>query len=255
VAKSFRANSATRGTSLIVLPGKEGPAAKARAFVPGANDYPVTLPGPVEPAARARCRPRAYLSMGRAMQQLVESTGSTSSELATIREKADNITQVVTTTTQVADQTNLLSTNAASEAEKAGEHGRGFRVVAREIRRLAGQTAVATLDIGSMVRLTQDAVPAGVLQTDQFGDEVRPGHLPRRRAARRPQGGGKPQRAVAAAVGTQPAARGQRLGGAGAGRAAPWPGRTGAQIACPGRQGLLQHREQKRRPELPLVRG
>ena len=61
---------------------------------------------------------------GRTMQQLVESTGSTSSKLATIREKADTITQVVTTT-QVAGQTSLLSTNAASEAEKAGEHGRG----------------------------------------------------------------------------------------------------------------------------------
>jgi hypothetical protein len=58
------------------------------------------------------------------MRQPVESAGSISSELATIREKADNITQVVTTITQVADQTNLLSINAASAAEKAGEYGR-----------------------------------------------------------------------------------------------------------------------------------
>ena len=113
--------------------------------------------------------------MGRTMQQLVESTGSISSKLAVIREKADNITQVVTTITQVAGRTNLLSTNAASKAEKAGEHGRGFLVVAREIRRLADQTAVATLDIESRVRLTQGAVPAGALQTDQSGEEVRPG--------------------------------------------------------------------------------
>jgi methyl-accepting chemotaxis protein WspA len=46
--------------------------------------------------------------------------------VVTIREKADSITEVVTTITEVADQTNLLSTNAASEAEKAGEHGRGL---------------------------------------------------------------------------------------------------------------------------------
>jgi hypothetical protein len=59
------------------------------------------------------------------MQQLVGSAGSTSPKLAVIREKADNITQVVTTTTQAAGQTNLLSTKAAIEAEKAGEHGRG----------------------------------------------------------------------------------------------------------------------------------
>ena len=110
------------------------------------------------------------------MRQLVESAGSISSELATIREKADNITQVVTTT-RVAGQTNLLSTDAASEAEKAGEHGRGPLVVAREARRLADQTAGATLDIENMVRLMQDAVSAGVMQMDKFGDEVRSGHL------------------------------------------------------------------------------
>ena len=109
------------------------------------------------------------------MQQLVESTGSISSKLATIREKADSITQVVTTITQVADQTNLLSINAASEAEKAAEYGRGFLVVAREIRRLADQTAVATLDIENRVRLMRGAVSAGVLQTDKFGEEVRCG--------------------------------------------------------------------------------
>ena len=113
--------------------------------------------------------------MGRAMRQLVESTGSISSKLAVIREKADNITQVVTTITKVADQTNLLSINAAIEAEKAGEYGRGFLVVAREIRRLADQTAVATLDIESMVRLMQDAVSAGVMQMDKFSEEVRSG--------------------------------------------------------------------------------
>jgi hypothetical protein len=50
-------------------------------------------------------------------------------------------------------------------------------VVAREARRLAGQTAVATLDIESRVRLVQGAVPAGALQTDQFGEEVHSGHL------------------------------------------------------------------------------
>jgi len=81
----------------------------------------------------------------------------------------------VTTITKVADQTNLLSINAAIEAEKAGEYGRGFLVVAREIRRLADQTAVATLDIETMVRQMQDAVSAGVMQMDKFADEVRSG--------------------------------------------------------------------------------
>src|SRR4029077_12542563 len=87
----------------------------------------------------------------------------------------ENINLVVSTITKVADQTNLLSINAAIEAEKAGEYGRGFLVVAREIRRLADQTAVATLDIESMVRHMQDAVSAGVMQMDKFSGEVRQG--------------------------------------------------------------------------------
>jgi len=113
--------------------------------------------------------------MAAEMKQLVESTTSVSTRLGSIREKADSINAVVTTITKVADQTNLLSINAAIEAEKAGEYGRGFLVVAREIRRLADQTAVATLDIETMVRHMQDAVSAGVMQMDKFADEVRSG--------------------------------------------------------------------------------
>jgi methyl-accepting chemotaxis protein WspA len=113
--------------------------------------------------------------MAAEMRQLVESTASVSAKLGMIREKADRINAVVTTITKVADQTNLLSINAAIEAEKAGEYGRGFLVVAREIRRLADQTAVATLDIETMVRQMQDAVSAGVMQMDKFADEVRSG--------------------------------------------------------------------------------
>lgn len=109
------------------------------------------------------------------MRQLLESTSSISAKLGVIREKSENINAVVTTITKVADQTNLLSINAAIEAEKAGEYGRGFLVVAREIRRLADQTAVATLDIENMVRLMQDAVSAGVMQMDKFGGEFRSG--------------------------------------------------------------------------------
>ena len=115
------------------------------------------------------------LRMAAEMKQLIESTASVSSKLGSIREKADRINTVVTTITKVADQTNLLSINAAIEAEKAGEYGRGFLVVAREIRRLADQTAVATLDIETMVRQMQDAVSAGVMQMDKFADEVRSG--------------------------------------------------------------------------------
>lgn len=106
------------------------------------------------------------------MRQLANATASISSKLGVISEKANNINSVVTTITKVADQTNLLSLNAAIEAEKAGEYGTGFAVVAREIRRLADQTAIATLDIESMVKDMQSAVSTGVMEMDKFTTEV-----------------------------------------------------------------------------------
>lgn len=109
------------------------------------------------------------------MRHVTESAASINAKLAVLSEKAGNINQVVTTITKVADQTNLLSLNAAIEAEKAGEAGRGFAVVATEIRRLADQTAVATYDIDQTVKEIQSAVAAGVMGMDRFSDEVRRG--------------------------------------------------------------------------------
>lgn len=110
-----------------------------------------------------------------AMRQVTEASSSITAKLALLSEKAGNINQVITTITKVADQTNLLSLNASIEAEKAGEHGRGFGVVATEIRRLADQTAVATYDIGQTVKEIQSAVSASVMGMDKFSEEVRRG--------------------------------------------------------------------------------
>ncbi|MEN3976818.1 methyl-accepting chemotaxis protein [Emcibacter sp. SYSU 3D8] len=112
-------------------------------------------------------------SMEQAMGGLGQATSTISEKLSVISDRATNIGSVVTTITKVADQTNLLSLNAAIEAEKAGEAGRGFAVVAREIRRLADQTAVATLDIDNLVREMQSAVSSGVMEMDRFTEEVR----------------------------------------------------------------------------------
>ena len=113
--------------------------------------------------------------MEETMRHVMEAAGGINAKLAVLNEKAGNINQVVTTITKVADQTNLLSLNAAIEAEKAGEYGRGFAVVATEIRRLADQTAVATYDIEQMVKEMQSAVSAGVMGMDKFSEEVRRG--------------------------------------------------------------------------------
>jgi len=111
--------------------------------------------------------------MDQTMQNMVNATDSINAKLAALSEKASNINSVLTTITKVADQTNILSLNAAIEAEKAGEAGRGFSVVATEIRRLADQTSVSTWDIEQMLKEMQSAVSASVMGMDKFSEEIR----------------------------------------------------------------------------------
>jgi methyl-accepting chemotaxis protein WspA len=115
--------------------------------------------------------------LDQSMERLAGAGHTVAARLSAIRDEAAHITGVVTTISKVADQTNLLSINAAIEAEKAGEQGLGFMVLAREIRRLADQTAVATLDIEQMVKQMQGAVSAGVMEIDRFAEEVKTGVL------------------------------------------------------------------------------
>lgn len=119
---------------------------------------------------------RAGLShMETVMRHMVDASGNIAAKLSVLNEKTGNITSVITTITKVADQTNLLSLNASIEAEKAGEYGRSFAVIAREIRRLAEQTAVATLDIEKIVTEIVGAVSSSVMGVDDFTQEIRAG--------------------------------------------------------------------------------
>ncbi len=109
------------------------------------------------------------------MKKMEEASQSIVAKLAVLSEKAATIAGVTKTINKIADQTNLLSLNAAIEAEKAGEYGAGFSVVASEIRRLADQTAVATFDIEQMVSEVQSSVASGVMNIEKFADDVRRG--------------------------------------------------------------------------------
>jgi methyl-accepting chemotaxis protein len=113
------------------------------------------------------------MQMETAMGRLADVTSIISTQLGDISAKANSINSIITTITKIAAQTNLLSLNAAIEAEKAGEYGTGFAVVAREIRRLADQTAVATLDIENMVKAMQATVATGVMEIDRFSQQVK----------------------------------------------------------------------------------
>ncbi len=128
-----------------------------------------------ESASLATSGQASLQNMEGVMRDLDGATASIADKLNAINERSQKITTVITTITKVADQTNILSINAAIEAEKAGEYGSGFLVIAREIRRLADQTATATLDIEQMVQQMQGAVSSGVMEMDRFSDQVRRG--------------------------------------------------------------------------------
>ncbi len=115
----------------------------------------------------------ALSKMTSTMQQIESASGEIAQKLAAINARVGNITGVVTTIHKVADQTNLLSLNASIEAAKAGEYGQGFSVVAREIRRLADQTGVATLEIEQIVHEMQSSVVAGVMGMEKFAHQVK----------------------------------------------------------------------------------
>lgn len=106
------------------------------------------------------------------MHDLRVNTDELADKVNTVGASSKKIGEIVNTINDIAEQTNLLALNAAIEAARAGEHGRGFAVVADEVRKLAEQSAQATAEIAALVRQTQSDIEAAVKEMHEESAHV-----------------------------------------------------------------------------------
>ncbi|WHZ14770.1 MAG: Methyl-accepting chemotaxis sensor/transducer protein [Nitrospira sp.] len=109
------------------------------------------------------------------MQQLSDAVTNSATIISELGKSSDQIGEIVRTIEDIADQTNLLALNAAIEAARAGEQGRGFAVVADEVRKLAERTTKATKEIGDMIRQIQHDTRGAVDSMQQGTQKVTAG--------------------------------------------------------------------------------
>jgi len=107
-----------------------------------------------------------------AMDTVKEQTESIADSILTLAEQAQAIGEIIATVSDIAEQTNLLSLNAAIEASRAGEHGRGFTVVANEVKALAEQSKKATTQVRQILGEIQKSTNAAVMVTEQGSKSV-----------------------------------------------------------------------------------
>ncbi|QOX79075.1 methyl-accepting chemotaxis protein [Trichlorobacter lovleyi] len=109
------------------------------------------------------------------MERIASRVRSSAETVASLGSRSDQIGAIVATIEDIADQTNLLALNAAIEAARAGEQGRGFAVVADEVRALAERTTRATREISEMIKAIQTETRAAVGEMEQGVQEVQQG--------------------------------------------------------------------------------
>ena len=109
------------------------------------------------------------------IEQINAQVTTTASAIEQLRVKSEKIGQIIAVINDIADQTNLLALNAAIEAARAGEHGRGFAVVADEVRKLAERTTHATEEVSTSIRDIQVETKSAVENMNVGSQRVQEG--------------------------------------------------------------------------------
>ncbi len=126
-------------------------------------------------AEAARAGSRTVEETIKGMSTIRSKVGVSAGKVREMGQRSDQIGAIVETIDDIASQTNLLALNAAIEAARAGEHGKGFAVVADEVRKLAERASAATKEIGGLIKSIQATVGEAVRAMDEGAREVESG--------------------------------------------------------------------------------
>jgi methyl-accepting chemotaxis protein len=109
------------------------------------------------------------------MQAIAAVVNESATAITELGKRSDQIGEIIGVINDIADQTNLLALNAAIEAARAGEHGRGFAVVADEVRKLAERTTQATKEVADSIKAIQSETTGAVRKMNAGTEKVQAG--------------------------------------------------------------------------------